>query len=129
MKLSSYLTLLLSAGLLFSTAVTAQSDKKTSFSRQSLLKQTVTLPSPDIETQVIKVHFPPHYKTPSHTHEGPGPRYVLKGRLRVEDNGEINIYKAGQVFWESGSEMTVENVGNSDAEIVIFQMIPNKQPQ
>jgi len=127
MKCSNQLILLFSVGLLFSNVTLAtQTDKKSGFSRQSLLKKTVTLPSPDIETQVIKVHFPPGYKTPSHTHEGPGPRYVLKGRLRVEDNGETNIYKAGQVFWESGSEMTVENVGSGDAEIVIFQMIPSK---
>lgn len=127
MKTRSYLALLLPLSLTLSTDCFATpSDKKTGFSRQSLLNKSVSLPSQDIDAQVIKVHFPPGYKTPKHTHDGPGPRYVLKGQLRVIDNGETHIYKAGQVFWESGSEMTVENVGRSDAEIVIFQMIPAK---
>ncbi|MGR8929880.1 MAG: cupin domain-containing protein [Gammaproteobacteria bacterium] len=127
MKFLSYLTLLMFVGLSFTHQTSAASpDKKSGFSRHSLLNKTVTLPSATIDAQVVKVHFPPGYKTPLHTHEGPGPRYVLKGRLRVEDNGEVNIYKAGEVFWESGSEMTVENVSHSDAEIVIFQMIPAK---
>ena len=127
MKRSTYLTLLLPLSLL-STAdtIASPSDKPKGFSRQNLFKQSVTLPSPTIETQVIKVHFPPGYKTPVHTHEGPGPRYVLKGQLRIEDNGETHIYKEGQVFWESGSEMTVENVGSREAEILIFQMMPPK---
>jgi len=124
MKLLSHL-IILSIGLAFANGASA-TEKPSGFSRQTLLKKSVILPSADIETQVVKVHFPPGYKTPSHTHEGPGPRYVLKGRLRVEDNGEINVFKAGDVFWESGSEMTVENVGNSEAEIVIFQMVPSK---
>lgn len=127
MKILTYLPLLLPLALSVSTDCTASpSDNKNGFSRQSLLKKSVNLPSPDIETQVIKVHFPPGYKTPAHTHQGPGPRYVLKGRLRVVDSGETHVYKAGEVFWESGSEMTVENVGSSSAEIVIFQMIPTK---
>lgn len=127
MKFLTYLPLLLPLALAPATDCAANpSDQKSGFSRQSLLKKRVTLPSPDIETQVIKVHFPPGYKTPLHTHEGPGPRYVLSGRLRIVDNGETHIYKAGQVFWESGSEMTVENVGSGDAEIVIFQMVPPK---
>ena len=109
-----------------STGAANPPDKQSGFSRQTLLKKTVTLPSPQIETQVIKVHFPPGFKTPSHTHEGPGPRYVVKGRLRVKDSGEDHVYGPGQVFWESGSEMTVENVGGGDAEIVIFQMAPAK---
>lgn len=117
--------IILSFGLAFIGGASA-ADKPSGFARQTLLKKAVTLPSADIETQVIKVHFPPGYKTPLHTHEGPGPRYVLQGRLRVEDNGEINIYKAGDVFWESGSEMTIENVSSKEAEIVIFQMAPNK---
>ncbi len=122
MKMLSY-AIILSIGLAFADGAGA-ADKPGGFARQTLLKKAVTLPSADIETQVIKVHFPPGYKTPLHTHEGPGPRYVLQGRLRVEDNGEINIYKAGEVFWESGSEMTIENVGSKEAEIVIFQMAP-----
>lgn len=127
MKFLPKLSLILSLGLLLSAPCkAAQVEKNNGFSRQSLLNKSVTLPSANIEAQVIKVHFPVGFKTPSHTHQGPGPRYVIKGQLRVKDNGEDQVYKAGQVFWESGSEMTVENVGKGDAEIIIFQMVPAK---
>ncbi|QXP83261.1 cupin domain-containing protein [Methylococcus sp. Mc7] len=91
-------------------------------SRQLLLQKAVTLPANTVDTRLIRVRFPPGYKTPLHTHEGPGPRYVLQGRLRVEDAGERHEYGAGDVFWETGSAMTVENIGGSDAELVIFEL-------
>jgi quercetin dioxygenase-like cupin family protein len=72
------------------------------------------------------MQFPKGYKTPVHTHEGPGPRYVLKGKLKVEDSGETQIYGAGEVFWETGAAMTVENVDTSTAEILIFELTPVK---
>lgn len=96
------------------------------FAREPLLNKHVTLPSKDIDTHVIRVRFPKGFKTPLHTHEGPGPRYVLKGKLKIEDSGESNIYGPGQVFWETGGEMTVENIGKGEAEMVIFEMVPAK---
>jgi len=95
-------------------------------SRQLLFKKEVTLPSNAVVTNVIRVRFPPGYKTPLHTHEGPGPRYVTQGRLKVEDAGQSHVYGSGDVFWETGAAMTVENVGGSDAEIVIFELAPAK---
>lgn len=94
--------------------------------RQVLLKKRVDLPANQVQTNVIRVKFPSGYKTPLHTHEGPGPRYVLKGRLKVEDAGETHTYGSGDVFWESGQAMTVENIGGGDAEIVIFELAPAK---
>jgi quercetin dioxygenase-like cupin family protein len=79
-----------------------------------------------VESRVIRVQFPSGYKTPLHTHEGPGPRYVLKGRLRVEDSGQIQVYGPGDVFWETGAAMTVENISGGDAELVIFELAPPK---
>jgi quercetin dioxygenase-like cupin family protein len=93
-------------------------------SRQLLLKKAVPAPADTVETRVIRVQFPSGYKTPLHTHEGPGPRYVLKGRLRVEDAGERHVYGPGDVFWETGAAMTVENIGGGDAEMVIFELAP-----
>ena len=60
------------------------------------------------------------------THEGQGPRYVIKGHLNIEDSGKTQVYGLGDVFWESGQEMTVENVGGSDAEFIIFEVAPSK---
>jgi quercetin dioxygenase-like cupin family protein len=96
------------------------------FSRELLLKKHVSLSSKEVDTHVIRVQFPKGYKTPLHTHEGPGPRYVLKGKLKVEDGGQSNTYGPGEVFWETGAEMTVENVGRGEAEIIIFEMAPAK---
>ncbi|MBP1152577.1 MULTISPECIES: cupin domain-containing protein [unclassified Methylocaldum] len=94
--------------------------------RQLLLKKAVPLSADTVETRVVRVQFPSGYKTPLHTHEGPGPRYVLKGRLKVEDSGETHVYGPGDVFWETGAAMTVENIGGGDAEIVIFELAPVK---
>ena len=100
--------------------------EETQAHRQLLLKKEITLPSNSVQTKVIRVQFPSGYKTPLHTHEGPGPRYVLKGRLKIEDAGKTQVYGQGDVFWETGQEMTVENIGGGDAEIVIFELAPAK---
>ncbi|QXP88337.1 cupin domain-containing protein [Methylococcus capsulatus] len=101
---------------------TALATEAPAAARQLLLQKTVTLPANTVDTRLIRVRFPPGYKTPIHTHDGPGPRYVLQGRLRVEDAGQRHDYGAGDVFWETGSAMTVENIGGSDAELVIFEL-------
>lgn len=113
---------------LFSATALAASDEHApaSLTRQLLLKKKLTLPANTIESKVIRVLFPRGYKTPVHTHEGPGPRYVLKGKLKVEDSGESHVFGAGEVFWETGEAMTVENIGAGEAEIVIFEMAPAK---
>ncbi len=90
--------------------------------RTILLQQVVTLPSPKVNGKVIRVSFPQDVKTPRHTHEGPGPRYVVKGTLQVVEGDKTGIYSAGEVFWESGQSMTVENVGGEPAELIIFEM-------
>jgi quercetin dioxygenase-like cupin family protein len=94
--------------------------------RQLLLKKTVQLAEPTVETRIVRVRFPSGYKTPLHTHEGPGPRYVLTGKLRIEDGGQSHVYGSGDVFWETGTAMTVENIGGNDAEMVIFELAPAK---
>jgi quercetin dioxygenase-like cupin family protein len=106
------------------TAVSAQD--KTSPNRTQLLEKKLELSSPNINTKMIRVEFPPAFRTPWHTHEGPGPRYVVKGTLKVVEGGKANTYSTGQVFWESGELMSVENVGDDTAEIIIFELAPNK---
>lgn len=114
-------------GLFLSVSHNVNADESSAkFSREQLLKKHVSLPTKEIDANVIRVRFPKGYKTPLHTHEGPGPRYVVSGKLKIEDGGQTNLYSQGQVFWETGSEMTVENVGNGEAEIIIFEMAPAK---
>lgn len=105
-------------------AVSAQ--EKPSLSRSVLLSNKIELPSNNIDAKVIRVTFPPAFKTPWHTHEGPGPRYVVKGKLKVVEGGKTNTYSAGEVFWETGNRMSVENLGEDAAEIIIFELAPNK---
>jgi quercetin dioxygenase-like cupin family protein len=128
MKHSVRIFYLASSFLFLAVGQIANADESAAkFSRELLLKKHVSLPAKDIDTNVIRVKFPKAYKTPLHTHEGPGPRYVLKGKLKIEDSGQINVYGPGEVFWETGAEMTVENVGKGEAEIIIFEMAPAKK--
>ncbi len=90
--------------------------------RQVLLEKPVEFPTNKLNTRVIRVTFPQGYKTPLHTHEGPGPRYVLKGKVRIEEGGQTHEYGPGEVFWESGQWMTAENVGQGDAEVLIVEL-------
>lgn len=100
-------------------------DAKPGLIRTTLMENAVELPSKSINSKVIRVTFPPAFKTPWHTHEGPGPRYVVKGKLKVTEDGKVNTYSVGEVFWESGKLMAVENVGAETAELIIFEFALN----
>jgi quercetin dioxygenase-like cupin family protein len=100
--------------------------EKPTLNRSVLLENKVELPSNSVNAKVIRVSFPPAFKTPLHTHEGPGPRYVVKGQLKVVEEGKTNTYAAGDVFWESGHLMSVENMGDDSAELIIFELAPVK---
>jgi quercetin dioxygenase-like cupin family protein len=97
-------------------------DSKAGLIRTILMENPVELPSKSINAKVIRITFPPAFKTPWHTHEGPGPRYVVKGKLKVTEDGKVNTYSVGEVFWESGKLMAVENVGAETAELIIFEL-------
>lgn len=99
---------------------------KTTVPSQLLLEKEWDLPSTHLKTNVLRVTFPQGYKTPLHTHEGPGPRYVLKGKVKIEEGGESHVYGPGEVFWETGQWMTAENVGEGDAEIVRIELVSPK---
>ena len=100
--------------------------EKPTLNRAVLLENKVELPSKNIDVKVIRVTFPPAFKTPWHTHEGPGPRYVVKGKLKVVEGSKVDIYSVGDVFWESGHLMSVENMGEDAAELIIFELAPAK---
>ncbi|MGZ8881685.1 MAG: cupin domain-containing protein [Methylosarcina sp.] len=103
---------------------TASAEEKSAMKRTLLLENKVMLPGNSVNGKVIRVSFPTGFKTPRHTHEGPGPRYVVKGTLQVVEGEKTGIYSEGDVFWESGQSMTVENVGGEPAELIIFELAP-----
>lgn len=94
--------------------------------KKLLLEKKVELPAKELMAKMVRVIFPEGYKTPWHTHKGPGPRYVVKGKLKIVEGGETNVYSTGDVFWESGIRMSAENIGEGEAEVVIFELAPAK---
>lgn len=112
--------------LFFTNAPIVSGQEQPALNKTILLENSVELPSSPFNTKVIRVIFPPAFKTPWHTHEGPGPRYVVKGNLKVTEGGKTHTYSAGQVFWESGQLMAVENIGKEEAELIIFELAPVK---
>ena len=111
--------------LLLSIQIVSAQGKPT-LNKTILLENKLELPSNNITAKIIRVTFPFAFKTPLHTHEGPGPRYVLKGKFKVVEGGKTNTYSVGDVFWESGDLMSVENIGEDSAELIIFELAPNK---
>ncbi|MDO8845778.1 MAG: cupin domain-containing protein [Methylicorpusculum sp.] len=116
----------LSAAIFILGLSPAEAKEKPQFERKVLSAHKVELPSNHVNAKTIKVTFPPAFKTPDHVHEGPGPRYVVKGKLKVIEGDHVGVYSAGDTFWETGSLMSVENVGNGPAELIIFELAPVK---
>jgi quercetin dioxygenase-like cupin family protein len=125
MKSAGLLLVTLTA-LLFINIKIVSAQEKPTLNRAVLLENKVELPDNNVNAKVIRVTFPPAFKTPWHTHEGPGPRYVVKGKLKVVEGGKTNTYSVGDVFWESGHLMSVENMGENAAELIIFELTPAK---
>jgi quercetin dioxygenase-like cupin family protein len=123
---SAGLVLVWLTSLLFINIKTVSAQENPTFDRTVLLENKVELPSNNVNAKVIRVIFPPAFKTPWHTHEGPGPRYVVKGKLKVVEDGKTNTYAVGDVFWETGHLMSVENIGEDSAELIIFELVSEK---
>jgi hypothetical protein len=51
-----------------------------------------------------RIDFPPGGIAYTHTHPGPGIRYLLDGTLRIESEGATTDYAAGEPWFESGPE-------------------------
>jgi quercetin dioxygenase-like cupin family protein len=120
-----FIAVLLILLLFFVVESVSADNPKPGLIRVTLMENTVELPNKNVNAKVIRVTFPPAFKTPWHTHEGPGPRYVVKGKLKVTEGGKVNTYSVGEVFWESGKLMAVENVGSETAELIIFELASN----
>ncbi|MGR9115273.1 MAG: cupin domain-containing protein [Gammaproteobacteria bacterium] len=117
--------LLLAAIILFFISVqTLSAEQKSSLRKELLFEKTVELPAKEVDAKIVRVTFPPGFKTPWHEHQGPGPRYIITGQLKVTEGGVTKNYSAGDVFWESGLRMKVENVGEDAAELIIFELAP-----
>jgi quercetin dioxygenase-like cupin family protein len=112
--------------LFFGNIQSVSAQENTGLSRTVLFQKTLSLPSPNIDAKVMRIAFPPAFKAPWHTHEGPGPRYVVKGTLNVSQHGKTATYSAGEVFWETGELMSIENTTDQPAELIMFELAPAK---
>lgn len=88
-----------------------------------LFQKVVEVPS-KVSVVVRLATYPAGYKTPLHTHKGPGPRYILQGTLKVAEGGKTQTFTAGQVFWETGQPMNVENIGKAESQHLIIELLP-----
>jgi quercetin dioxygenase-like cupin family protein len=93
-------------------------------SAEVLFERVVELPSNRVNAKVRRLTLPADFKTPEHTHAGPGPRYVLRGNVEIVEGGETNTYGPGEVFWEAGIPMTAETLGGEEAELVVIELLP-----
>ena len=111
--------------LFFVVEAVSADEGKPELIRTTIMENPVEFPSKNINAKVMRVTFPPHYKTPWHTHEGPGPRYVVRGKFEVTDDGMVKTYSNGEVFWESGKKMAIQNMSDETAELIIFELAPS----
>jgi quercetin dioxygenase-like cupin family protein len=91
---------------------------------QNLLEHELEVNTRKINTRVVRVTLPPGFNSPLYIHEVPGPRYVLKGQVKVDEGAEAHIYGPTGVFWESGRWMRIANVGTEEAELLAIELTP-----
>ena len=90
--------------------------------RQIMLEKPMELPANKLNARVSKVVLPRGYKTPLHTHDGPGPRYVVRGKVKIDEGGQVREYGPGQVYLETGQWVSAENVGDGEAEVLMIEL-------
>ena len=83
--------------LFFINIELVSAEQKVALNKAVLLENKVELPSKSVNAKVIRVTLPPAFKTPWHTHEGAGPRYVVKGKLKVVEGGKTDTYYFGSL--------------------------------
>ena len=89
-----------------------------------LFEKVVDLPSKKVNVAVFHVKLPVGFITPAHTHEGPGPRYLIEGTTEIVIGETTETYTAGEAFWEPGDLMTDENVGDVPVELIAVRLLP-----
>ncbi len=110
---------------LMSFTQTVFANPQPTLTKQLLLEHEVDVAGTTVNTKTIHITLPPLFKSPLHTHEGAGARYVVKGKVKVVEGDNVGTYSTGEVFWESGKLMSIENVTSEPAELIIFEVISN----
>lgn len=61
-----------------------------------------------------RVDFPPGGIAYTHTHPGPGIRYLLHGSIRIESAGQTHAYGPGEPWFEGGPEPVLATASETD---------------
>jgi len=93
-------------------------------SQQLLGEQAMDLSASNVKVRVIKLTLPKGWKVATRIHPIPGPRYVLKGRVRIATDTKAEEFGPGQLFWETGSQYLSENVSDSEVDLLVTEMLP-----
>lgn len=95
--------------------------------KAKLIDRPVEIPDRQFNILVRTIEWPVGYKSKPHMHKGPGPRYVLTGMVRIDDQGKIGEYRAGETFWHDGGfEHTAENIADKPTKVLIVELLPKK---
>ena len=70
-----------------------------------------------------RVDFPPGGVAYRHTHPGPGIRYLLFGRIRIESGGETHEYGPGEPWFESGPEPVLATASKTEPSAFLRGML------
>ncbi len=74
-----------------------------------------------------RVDFPPGGIAYTHTHPGPGIRYLLHGSIRIDSAGESHHYGPGQPWFESGPEPVLATAAETeDTAFVRVLLLPQE---
>jgi quercetin dioxygenase-like cupin family protein len=109
------------------TSVWAEEPAALELSQSNLLEREMDMNGGRLRVGVLRVKLPVGFKTPLHTHEGPGPRFVVKGKIKIEESGQTHVYGVGDTFWETGQWMTAENVGDEEVELIAVEIANTKK--
>ena len=71
---------------------------------RALVWELTRRPEGDWVLRCDRVDFPPGGVAYLHTHPGPGLRVLLKGRIRIETQGESHEYGPFEWWYETGSD-------------------------
>lgn len=96
--------------------------------QQLLGEQSMDLSAPNVKVRVIKLTLPKGWKLATRIHPVPGPRYVLKGRVRIVTDIKAEEFGPGQLFWETGSQYLSENISDSEVDLLVTELLPEPTP-
>ncbi len=89
----------------------------------ALLSRLLELdPAVDWIVRCDRIDFPPGGVAYTHTHPGPGIRYLLHGRIEVHSGGETAMYGPGGAWFESGPE-PVYAAASPDEETAFVRLL------